>query len=120
MKAEPRLAQVAGRAANWARKLTAPRIISFCYFVFSEQDPALVERFFTEFSQGINLRSDSPVYHLRERLLANRIAKSKLPDLEIIALFFKAWIAYRDGRAIRNLRWRSEGPAPERFPDVME
>lgn len=118
VKAEPRLAQVAGRAVNFSRELAAPRIISFCYFVFSEQAPELGEQFFTDFSQGVNLRSDSPVYHLRERLLANRISKSKLPDLEIIALFFKAWIAYWDGRAIRNLRWRSEGPAAEKFPDI--
>ena len=92
--------------------------MTFCYYLFSEQNAAKADRFFEEFSLGADLRGDSPVYHLRERLLANRISKSKLPMLEIIALFFKAWIAYRQGRTVRNLRWRSEGPAPEKFPEI--
>lgn len=120
VRSEPRMSQVAGRAAAWGRKLVAPRVLTFCYFLFSEQDQAQADRFFEEFSLGANLRADSPVYQLRERLLANRIAKAKLPLLEIIALFFKAWIAFRQGRAVRQLRWRSEGPTAEKFPDITE
>ena len=120
VKFEPRISQVAGRAAGWGRKLVAPRVVTFSYFLFSEQDQALADRFFEEFALGTNLRADSPVYQLRERLLANRIAKAKLPLLEIIALFFKAWIAFRQGRTVRQLRWRSDGPAAEKFPDIKE
>jgi hypothetical protein len=118
VKGNPRISQVAGKAASFGRKLVAPRITAFCYYVFSGQDQARANRFFEEFSFGANLAADNPTYHLRERLLANRLSKSKLPTLEIIALFFKAWIAYRDGRSVRHLRWRREGPAPEKFPDI--
>jgi len=60
------------------------------------------------------------VYHLRERLLADRRAKAKLPQLEIVALFFKAWLYYRDGRPLRKLFWKTDGPAPEKFPEIRE
>lgn len=90
----------------------------FCWYVFSEQDPARAHTFFEEFRAGANLADDNPVFHLRNRLIANQGAKAKLPRLEIIALFFQAWIAYRDRRPVRSLRWRREGPHPEGFPDI--
>jgi hypothetical protein len=80
----------------------------------------LADRFFDELAHGLNLSPDNPVYHLRERLLADRRAKAKLPQLEIVALFFKVWLYYRDGRPLRKLFWKTDGPAPEKFPDIGE
>lgn len=108
------------KARLLGRKIAAPRIIGFCYWVFAQQNRELAERFFDELAHGLNLSPDNPVYHLRERLLANRRAKAKLPQLEIVALFFKAWIAYRDNRPLRRLFWKTDGPAPEKFPDIRE
>jgi hypothetical protein len=116
----PRMEAAVAKASVLGRKIAAPRIIGFCYWVFAGQDPGLAERFFEELAHGVNLSSDNPVYALRERLLADRRGKAKLPPLEIIALFFKAWIAYRVGRPVRKLFWRSDGPAPEKFPDLAE
>lgn len=120
VKDDPRISVIAGRVPGWAHKLVAPRVATFCYYLFSEQDQVRADQFFFDFAEGINLSEFSAVYHLRERLLANRIAKAKLPVIEIIALFFKAWIAYRNNRKVRTLRWRSEGSAPEKFPDITE
>jgi hypothetical protein len=117
-KADPRIATIAGRAPSWSRRLVHPRVVGFCYYLFSQQNLDLAERFFDELAQGTNLSKDSPVYHLRERLMNNSMAKAKLPLLEIIALFFKAWIAYREGRSVRLLQWRSEGPKAEKFPQI--
>jgi len=37
-----------------------------------------------------------------------------------VALFFKAWLAYRQGRPIRRLFWKTDGPSPEKFPRLAE
>lgn len=119
VSAQPRVAEVAGRTGSWGRHLTAPRIIAFCYYLFSEQDGSLADRFFAQFTEGANLSKDNPVYRLRERLVGNSMAKAKLPPIEVIALFFKAWIAYREGKPVKNLRWRGDtGVSPEPFPEI--
>jgi hypothetical protein len=119
VSADPRIPVVAGRTGNWGRHLAAPRIIAFCYYLFSEQDGRLADRFFSEFTDGANLSKDNPVYRLRERLVGNSLAKAKLPPVEVISLFFKAWIAYREGRPVKALRWRGDGGIyAEPFPSI--
>ncbi len=61
------------------------------------------------------LADDSPIYWLRKRLEANRIAKAKLPRREIIALIVKAWNAYAGGFQVKILRWS----AAENFPEPI-
>lgn len=116
---QPRIPRVAGRAASWGRNLAAPRIIAFCYYLFSEQDAGLADQFFAQLSEGANLSKDNPVFRLRERLVGNSMAKAKLPPVEVIALFFKAWIAYRDGKPVKVLRWSGDsGVYAEPFPTL--
>lgn len=100
------------------RKIAPPRVVGFCYYEFAARDCGIAGRFFSELAHGLNLRLDNPVYHLRERLLANRQAKAKLPQFEIVALFFKAWLSYRDDKPVRKLFWKTDGPSPEQFPDI--
>ena len=117
-KADPRIAAIAGRSMGWSRRLVQPRVVGFCYYLFSQQDLDLAERFFAELADGANLSKRSPVYQLRHRLWQNSTAKAKLPLKEIVAIFFKAWIAYREGRPIQVLVWRSGGNSPEPFPEI--
>jgi hypothetical protein len=43
----------------------------------------------------------------------------KLQTLSIVALFFRAWLYYRDDRPMRALvAWRTDSPLPETFPDI--
>jgi hypothetical protein len=108
------------RARKLGRRIAPPRVIGFCFLVFAEQNRKLAERFFDELEHGLNLSQDNPVYHMRERLLSNRQSKAKLPQLNLVALFFKAWLAYRDGRPMQRLFWKNDGPAPEKFPSIDE
>jgi len=43
-----------------------------------------------------------------------------LPQLDIVALFFKAWLFYREKRSLRRLFWKTDGPTPEKFPEIGE
>jgi hypothetical protein len=89
-----------------------------CYYLFSGQNSELAEQFFDRLASGAGLTKHDPVYLLRERLRTNSAGKAKLPLLEIVALFFKAWIAYRNGKQVKCLRWNNGGANPEKFPEI--
>ena len=113
-----RISTVAGHASGMGRGLASPRVMTFCYYLFSAQKPDLAESFFNQLESGAGLTERNPVYLLRERLRTNSAGKAKLPLLEIVALFFKAWIAYRSCKSVRCLRWNNSGANPERFPEI--
>ena len=104
--------------ARSVSKLMAGSIGGFCYNLFRQQDRAKADMFWDELETGANLTKQSPVLHLRNRLMENRKGKAKLPKLEIVALVFKAWIAYRQGQKVKALMWRTNGAAPEPFPQI--
>lgn len=54
--------------------------------------------------------------HLRDRIINNLSSKSKLPAEELLALYIKAWTAFRDDRPMFALRWRTSGNNPETCP----
>ena len=118
VRSDHRIAVVAGHTKNMGRTLASPRVMAFCYYLFSAQNLDLAERFFDHLASGTGLSEHSPVYLLRERLRTNSAGKAKLPILEIIALFFKAWIAYRNGKSVKCLRWNNSGANPEKFPEI--
>jgi hypothetical protein len=113
-----RISTVAGHASGMGRGLASPRVMTFCYYLFSAQKPDLAETFFNQLESGAGLTERNPVYLLRERLRTNSSGKAKLPVLEIVALFFKAWIAYRSYKPVKCLRWNNSGANPERFPEI--
>jgi len=118
VRRDQRISEVAGRAAGMGRGLASPRVMACCYYLFSAQNPKLAEHFFDRLASGAGLTQHDPIYLLRERLRTNSAGKAKLPLLEIIALFFKAWIACRNGRPVKCLRWNNSGANPERFPEI--
>ena len=118
VRTDRRISTVAGHASGMGRGLASPRVMTFCYYLFSAQKPDLAETFFNQLESGAGLTERNPVYLLRERLRTNSAGKAKLPLLEIVALFFKAWIAYRSYKPVKCLRWNNSGANPERFPEI--
>ena len=118
VRIDHRISDLAGRAAGLGRSLAPPRAMACCYYLFSAQNPELAEQFFDRLASGAGLTKHDPVYLLRERLRTNSAGKAKLPLLEIVALFFKAWIAYRNGKQVKCLRWNNGGANPEKFPEI--
>jgi hypothetical protein len=118
VRTDHRISDIAGRAAGLGRSLAPPRVMACCYYFFSAQNPDLAEQFFDRLASGAGLTKHDPVYLLRERLRTNSAGKAKLPLLEIVALFFKAWIAYRNGKQVKCLRWNNGGANPEKFPEI--
>jgi hypothetical protein len=99
-------------AIRWSRSglkslVKPPRVIGFTYHIFAEQDKDTADRFFSALAAEANLAADSPVLILLKRLRGKPVSV-----LESIALFFKAWVKFRDGEACQQLRWSEAEPFP--------
>jgi hypothetical protein len=78
------------------------------------------DEFFEALVEGIGLTKASPVWHLRERLLEMRSSTKDTRKQRTIrgALFIKAWNLFTADVPCIELKWRSEGDKPERFPEI--
>lgn len=96
-----------------------PRVATFCLYRFGQLDPDAARRFFEDLRLGAGLPAGDPVLALRNRLVADKIAKNKPDTSYVLAIVIKAWNYRRQGRTIRHLRWRTEGDAAEDFPRIL-
>lgn len=91
---------------------------SAMHYLMNKRDAALAKHFFSRLRDGIALTSDSPLYALRERLIA---ARTRLPRLSqwVYALWvIKSWNAMRLGGTPPALPWQPEVD-PARFPQIQ-
>lgn len=88
-------------------------LASFFVYQFTKQSPSKAAEFFMGLAGRLAFDADSPVFRLRERLIANKIATAKLSAKQIAAITIKSWVAFRDGvKAKERLVFRSD----EAFP----
>jgi hypothetical protein len=78
-----------------------------------------VGAFFDRLGSGAGLAANDPILVLRKRLEKNAIEKRRMSDNDAAAIIIKGWNAYREGRAIQLLAWRSGGATPEAFPEIV-
>lgn len=83
------------------------------HYLASKVNQEFTNRFFDSLKSGEMLRSDCPIFRLRERLLKDRSNISKIPPRDSLALLVKAWNYYAAGRTCGVLRWNSDS---EKFP----
>jgi hypothetical protein len=96
------------------RGLIADSVAAACHYLFSMQDGELADSVIEQLQSGRGMDDDSPVFLLREKLVANLASKSKLPEVHKMALVIKAWNLMRDGKTVRQLRFCDD----ESFPLV--
>lgn len=105
-------AVVAGRKA---KKLVGSKgIATACHFLFQRRSIAEAERFYEELVFG-NPEKDSPLYHLRRRLLKDSYENPnlRLPGGLKMALIIKAWRAFVDGKPMKMLKIMDKEPFPQ-------
>lgn len=83
----------------------------FAWLYLNRLDEEDCEDFFTKLASGANLAERDPILVLRSALTERR-----LTDVESVAMTFKSWNAYREGREVGLLRFKQGGKAPESFP----
>lgn len=98
------------------RRFGSAGMLGFCHYVFEQIDSVVNNDFWNKLATGLELGSRDPIYFLRERLLANKVAQAKLSRTTLIALIIKAWNAHHEGRKIGVLRWKASGTGSEAFP----
>jgi len=101
-------------ACDAIRKLAPYSVLDFCRYEFSRQNRERADEFFFCIQSGADLKSTNPAYTLREKLTELRQSRrQRASQAYMIALFFKAWRAYRDGQTIQRLVWRNDEPFPQ-------
>lgn len=96
--------------------LIASSVVAGLHFIFSKFDAELATQFFDSLIGGHDLKPQSPVYVLRERLVSNLHSKSKLTNVYAAALCIKAWNHIREGNTVKYLRWDNTGKNASEFP----
>jgi len=91
-------------------------ILNVSNYIFSKIDPELASDFMHKVVTGENITARDPEYFLRNRLLANQVAKAKVSSAYLFALFIKAWNSRRSGVMLKILSYRETGSRVERFP----
>lgn len=95
-----------------------PSVASVCHYLFSKLHPEKADQFIKDLKDGESLIKSDPVYILRERLMAARMAKgkTKLASYYIMALTIKVWNARQKNQTVRYLKWTEAGDSRESFP----
>lgn len=109
-------------SGSLASTLSAPpSLINFTKWRLQGIDYDDAEHFFSRLGDGAGLAAGSPILALRNRLMEmyrEGREKGHRPSYELgIALIFKAWNLYRDGREITRLYFKPGGATPEQFPE---
>lgn len=97
-------------------RLTGPSTAAVLSYLFSLVDATAAEAFMERLATGVGLEQNNPILQLRNILLNNQAARSKLSKTTIAALVIKAFNLYRVGKSVAQLRWRIE----ETFPAIND
>lgn len=105
-------------AAAW-KQLQRPSKtwLATLHYLFKNVDAQECDRFFESLKTGVDLSSGDPIFILRSYLQKFQRA-SKYGFVKDIAVFIKAWEAWRHGAKIQFLSWRPG--ANEAFPTITD
>lgn len=123
LKRHPGVKECVSFTRRVAKVMPAATVATCCYL--GEYLPNGGETFFSkEFVEGIctgsALDKRDPRLRLRDRMLADKNSKSKLPTIERNALVVLAWNAWVEERELGVLKWASSGPRKGPFPKISQ
>lgn len=87
-------------------RATSKTNVAFCHYLFSQQSADKARTFFEEFKTGVSIDQESPAVLLRQRLYRakERVGGFRLNKSAQLYLIFRAWVAFRDGKRLRQLK----------------
>lgn len=97
-----------------ARVLGRVSILTALHYLFAKKDSMLADLFVAALDDGSGLMSNDPIYHLRQKLLQNKLSPAKLSNGRIAHLIVKSWNSVRTGEKVKLLRVTSD----EAFPVI--
>ena len=97
-------------------------VVTFLWTIAAEYDRKKAEDFFERLVKGLNIVDENdPADRLRKLSLGMKKRRRHVSADEFAAICIKAWNAFAQGKTIsaHALRWRTEGDAPELFPEAV-
>lgn len=104
-----------------AKAMIAPSIAGALHYLFSEKDASAADKFFTDVGLGTDLSIGDSVLVLRDRVIRDRMNKSRLPRSEIFSLCIRAW-NHRRGGSEKTIVLRGSivmGDGKRSFPEII-
>lgn len=95
------------------RPYASPAVLAAVHYWLNRSDPKNAESFFEKIRTGAGLDEDSPVLHLRNRMVTMK--GQRKDQEEILALWIKSFNMFKSGRKIKSLVWRASN---ETFPKL--
>lgn len=113
-----------GPIAEWAEvgeklkksALPRPALLASVGYFLAREHATDTRKFFKLLTSGAGLAEKDPVLTLRTVLLRDAKGVQRLRRDEVAAFTIKAWLAWRAGQNLPNLRWTGVGPKAEPFP----
>lgn len=107
------------KLANQMRRssLVPVSTIAGLHYLFASVCEADADDFMRKLLRGESLTAESPVWVLRDRLLAD-LRERLLPPRTKLAFIVRTWNAYRQGEHIQRLLWVPGGANPDKFPKI--
>lgn len=87
-------------------------ITGTAHHVFTGIDPAEATWFFARLGDGANLSAGSPVLSLRNRVLAERADRRRIPPHLRMAYLIRTWNAVREDRPLARIQQGPNDPMP--------
>lgn len=104
--------------AHQLRQLANPAILGFLYYVFSNRNQSIADRFMDTLEDPSGVSINDPVFKFRAYLTTRKYNGKQQDSLMTIALAIKAVNAVSKGLRPGNLLWRIQGKNPETFPKL--
>ncbi len=77
--------------------------IAMLYFILSKKNQTKCDEFFGKYASGIDLSKNNPIRHLRDRLIKDKMNKSRLNLRDKTALMVYTWNNFIQGKEITQL-----------------
>jgi hypothetical protein len=103
-----------GDNKNFLKKIIPPRMIGFCFYVFSKKSPDDCIEFFELLNSGEPGYEGGPILFLRDQLLLDVGAKKKMSVKYKCALIFKAFKIFIQKKQVKMLRVNISGEHEEK------
>ncbi len=113
----PNIVQAAQVATPCVRGFVSPGLIAFIYYIFSNRDHDLAERFIKTLESPAGLPISDPFFKFRQYLVSGNKERKKTAQV-VIAMAIKAANAAHAGKKIESLMWKNSGAKPEIFPKI--
>lgn len=116
IKEAPALAEMVRKGPTNVERKISNAHIDAATFLSRLHDEEAASEFWPVFGSGVTSDVSHPARLLRERLLRDLMTKLRMPPDDKLALALKAWLMFKQGRRVTELRFRGGNHSPEPFP----